>query len=494
MAAQHAGSWHEDERIGTDVLKSVRSRAEGGPRPEDAERSEIGGTDRTFRTAPGPIALRKPASIARPTGSGDAERECPVADGHADDQRPGRGEDGGMQGSVPSSGSGAEPTIRPAFEAAFAFIQKRSRPSLSSRGTGAAGGIDEGHRASPNGWRPRSQRSGGERNDKTARQIVSVGNLLLRLLEERDVRHPGDIAQSDLVAYWELLGDLSVNYGKSPKDMRRSLPELRAIGAAKPNERGMSAGTVNRHLTQIKTLLTTLGTLGHDVSDDLDPAALREHDPRQKIDRRKPFTLAQMRAVFGHPYYTNGPLASDADDAVRNLVVGRCHDAIYWSFPLAYYTGARRNEFAALAVEDVLENGTVGIRGSTNEAHADLIERYGDGYVGPLLHIHRSEFGAVKTDPSVRAVPLHESPSGNVAGSVRTVASVARIVAKPRRCAASPAFSASRIDESALPVFRRRVPGRALRRPNLQDPRARKPISGGSEAIAATSARSTSTN
>ena len=36
------------------------------------------------------------------------------------------------------------------------------------------------------------------------------------------------------------------------------------------------------------------------------------------------------------------------------------------------------------------------------------------------------------------------------------------IVAEPCRCAASPAFGASRIDEIASPVLLRRVPGRAL--------------------------------
>lgn len=79
------------------------------------------------------------------------------------------------------------------------------------------------------------------------------------MLWEENVLQLEALEQRHFAQLMGLLAEVATSYGKSPKDEARSTRELRAIGAAKPPaERGVKAGTLNRHLTFLGQLLVYL--------------------------------------------------------------------------------------------------------------------------------------------------------------------------------------------------------------------------------------------
>lgn len=378
-AHRHDARWSEDRGFGEDVL-TTRLRAEPAAPTIRASTTGVAPPSPDSSSAP---HLQPPKSA---NTSAAALRN------------------GGTTSTPPkaTAKTKTEPAIGEAVGRAVDLIQKRDAPSSVATPHEKTPRVGKG--------KPGHQTASKKKDAKTAktiRQVRSVGQLFVRLMEERGVGSPSSISQADVAAYWALLKDLPVSYGKSPKDADRSLHELRARGANEPGARGLAAGTINRHLTQLAGLLSAMRALGFGVSEKLDLKILRETDPRHAVDRRRAFSLSQVRAIFSHAYYTGEDVRDDAPKKVRHLVETKRHDGIFWSFLIAYYTGARREEIAALAVEDVLSDGTVGIAESSEDRHRDVVERFGDDYGEPLLHLCRNEFGRVKTDQSVRVLPIH---------------------------------------------------------------------------------------
>src|SRR5208283_5241384 len=92
---------------------------------------------------------------------------------------------------------------------------------------------------------------------KTQRQARQIYALLARLLHEKGVHEIREIRQAHFAELEDLLRCVAKSYGKSPLDRDRSTTELRAIGLSKPrSERGVTAETLNRHLTFLGQLLT----------------------------------------------------------------------------------------------------------------------------------------------------------------------------------------------------------------------------------------------
>jgi integrase len=150
-----------------------------------------------------------------------------------------------------------------------------------------------------------------------------------------------------------LLGEVATSYGKSPKDETRSTRELRAIGAAKPPaERGIKAGTVNRHLTFLGQLFVYLTGQGFKLDRDIDVTLLRAKTCNARgRGKRARFSGDELSAIFGLPCFT-GCAGWNGEDPFKpgpRLF----HRALYFATILLYYTGARREEICGLMVDDV---------------------------------------------------------------------------------------------------------------------------------------------
>ena len=111
----------------------------------------------------------------------------------------------------------------------------------------------------------------------------------------------------------------------------------------------------------------------------IDWSAFVEADRRMKRDKRNAFTTAELETLFRGAVWTGG------GSKLRRLTPGThvWQDCAYWVPILLAYTGARREEVAKARVGDI--------------ARMDGIW---------VLRIRATETGRVKTESSVRDVPL----------------------------------------------------------------------------------------
>jgi integrase len=188
---------------------------------------------------------------------------------------------------------------------------------------------------------------------KTRKQARQISRLFGKLLWEQNVVRLETLEQRHFAQLVGLLSEVATSYGKSPKDDARSTRELRAIGAAKPpNERGVEAGTLNRHLTFLGQLLVYLRGQGFKLDRDIDVTLLRAKTRNVRgRDKRALFSGDELSKIFNLPCFTGcaGWRGEDAFTPGPNVF----HRGLYFGTILLYYTGARREEICGLMVDDV---------------------------------------------------------------------------------------------------------------------------------------------
>jgi integrase len=208
-------------------------------------------------------------------------------------------------------------------------------------------------------------RRGKKWSDHTRKQVKGIGRLLAKVAGSNEV---ASIKPFHISRYRDVLDQLSKKYGKSPADAYRSLDELIAIGAkADKDERGLSAGTINRHLTQLGALVAVLASFDIDLAPSKGMNTLRIEDEDAEDLKRDQFTDDQVRAIFsGAPW--NGVAVAPEDEG------------FYWLTILAAYTGARPNELVWLQRQDVdIDQKVIFIRPNssrrlkTKESKRDII-------------------------------------------------------------------------------------------------------------------------
>lgn len=226
---------------------------------------------------------------------------------------------------------------------------------------------------------------------KAQRQALQISTLFAKILIENGVVDLADVRQKHFAALDDLFGALAKSYGKSSKDDERSLIELRAIGAAKPAaERGLEAGTVNRHITFLGQVLTYIKSRGNQLDRDIDLSLLRRKSKTRARNKRSILNKDDMGAIFHLACF----VGCAGWEGAASMTPGQhvFHRALHFVPMLLYYTGARREEICGLSVDDV---------------------NWVDAKVGRnIMRIHYisvrpNDIRRVKNEQSIRLIVLH---------------------------------------------------------------------------------------
>ncbi len=150
-------------------------------------------------------------------------------------------------------------------------------------------------------------------------------------------------------------------------------------------ERGLAAKTINERVVKIRSVFRVAAGR-HVVPENpaLNTLGVREATAEKRRKRRFPFSPSDLRTFFGSEVFTK-----------HQRSIGQLGEATYWVPVIMYYTGARPEEVAGLALDDVLEVPGAGwaIR---------ITDHYGDE-ADDVPGVHRR---TLKNAPSRRMVPV----------------------------------------------------------------------------------------
>ncbi len=227
-------------------------------------------------------------------------------------------------------------------------------------------------------------------DDDTARDARALVRMFKAVLEEHGVEHTGQITQYHLGELRQHFNAIPVRWGQSARTRTMSAPELRAEGrklqeqAEKDGKKaavGLSAGTIRKHFGNLNHFLKHVRGHGFELNDwTFD--GLRPKKPKADAIRKqqhKP-TPEEIQPIFASPVFTGS-----RDDRRGRGKPGPdvFHDAAYFLPIMFSYLGARRREFAGLALDDIAED---------------------DG--GLVLILRTNKFRRLKTEQSERLLPL----------------------------------------------------------------------------------------
>jgi integrase len=178
-----------------------------------------------------------------------------------------------------------------------------------------------------------------------------------------------------------LENELPVHYWKSRAQKDLTFPELLDVTRNKPkNAIGLAPPTIERHLTNIKSIIEFANSEGNKVSFKPRTVDLIPKDKRTDTEKRAVFTFEAVSTVFQHHLWA-GCKGRHRRHTKGDIIIKDHH---YWTNLLLAYTGARRSEIAGLLVEDVSnENGI------------------------PFVYIRENHLRSLKTSFSKRRIPLH---------------------------------------------------------------------------------------
>jgi len=237
----------------------------------------------------------------------------------------------------------------------------------------------------------------GHWDQKTQRQARSVSNLFVKfMIEDQQVVDLNLLRQAHVGKFVDLLFfEIYKHYGKSVRDEHLTIAQLREKGReldknkkeGEKSKRGLSSGTVNRHLTFLGQIFDYASARGLENLDKIDLSKLRTKSNQKKRgrDERPKLPIESALAIYCTPPFNN---CAGWDDLGKPGLPGArqiFHCALYFVPILIYYTGCRREELCGLMVDDVIvDNGDI-----------------------PYLHIAKNERRRIKNAQSQRNVPLH---------------------------------------------------------------------------------------
>jgi integrase len=148
-----------------------------------------------------------------------------------------------------------------------------------------------------------------------------------------------------------------------------------------PDKVGRQGSTLNRHLTQLKSVIEYIETSGKSVGDYKGVQKLRAKVVTRARDARAIFTPENVRGIFTREPWTG------CESEKNRLHPGSAiiHDALYWVPLLAKATLGRREELCGLDVDDVGEFEGI-----------------------PFILLEYSEHRPLKNQQSIRRIPLIE--------------------------------------------------------------------------------------
>ncbi|CAM8662302.1 Integrase, catalytic domain containing protein [Comamonadaceae bacterium] len=128
-------------------------------------------------------------------------------------------------------------------------------------------------------------------------------------------------------------------------------PELMRKFVDRMAGRGLQVVTLNERLAKLKSLFKVLkgkGVVTHNPAADT--LGLKENSFKKRKSKRQPFDQDDLTNIFSSCVFNDQQLRSQ----------GQSQEATYWIPVMMYYTGARTEEIAGLALDDVLHDAKHG--------------------------------------------------------------------------------------------------------------------------------------
>lgn len=128
-------------------------------------------------------------------------------------------------------------------------------------------------------------------------------------------------------------------------------PELMRLFVDKMSVRRLAVVTLNERLAKVKALFKVLkgkGVMSHNPAADT--LGLKENSYVKRRDKRQPFDQDDLTNIFSSCIFNEKQLRSR----------GQSKEGSYWIPILMYYTGARTEEIAGLALSDVVQDPKYG--------------------------------------------------------------------------------------------------------------------------------------
>lgn len=186
-------------------------------------------------------------------------------------------------------------------------------------------------------------------------------NALRRFAETKGVTLPGNITPVLMTAFSQSMG-----------------------------AQGLAVGTINERITKLRSIFKiALGRHLITSNPAADTLGFGEASSEKRRKRRLPFDSKDLNKLFGSPVYLQHKRSR-----------GQSGEATYWIPLLMFYTGARPEELAGLALSDLIQDPELGW-------HLNLIDRYSDDdcdlFDDGVPNSHRR---TLKNAPSTRHIPV----------------------------------------------------------------------------------------
>lgn len=223
-------------------------------------------------------------------------------------------------------------------------------------------------------WKAGSPAKGGKK--PTLSSVREAERVVRFFTQWHGDLHLGDITKEKARDFRNALASMPTRLKGAQR--RMTFRQLVESGKKADNDI-IHAATVNKYLNLIAGLITNTERDGYmdRVAGFTNPFSKLQItvDKRNDPNRRKPFTEADLKAVFSSPVYSSG---------LRPI--GGRGEAAYWLPLISLLTGARLNEIAQLRVNDIRQDPESGIW---------------------VVDIDTDGDRSVKTVSSRRLVPLH---------------------------------------------------------------------------------------
>ncbi|MGH0214155.1 tyrosine-type recombinase/integrase [Sinorhizobium meliloti] len=226
----------------------------------------------------------------------------------------------------------------------------------------------------------------------TARDARALVRMFKLVLEAEGVEHTGQITQYHIGELRKFFNIVPTRWGQSARMRTMSALELRAEGkklqdqAEKEGSKalvGLSAATIRKHFGNLNHFLKHVRGHGFEISEwtfeGLRPKKPKLGSIRKQQHKPKP---EEIVPIFSSPIYT-GSLNDRRGRGKPGPHI--FHDAAYFLPIMFTYLGARRSEFAGLALNDIAEDDN-----------------------GLVIILRTNKLRRLKTEQSERVLPLPE--------------------------------------------------------------------------------------
>lgn len=183
---------------------------------------------------------------------------------------------------------------------------------------------------------------------KTNNQDGQTVKLVIGLLGDRQL---DDYETRELASFQTTLMRLPARYAKAAKYRGLSLPEIITASEKSPNEKRLSAKTINRHCGVLRSVCQWAKKHG-DASDGTKADGLWMDPEEKDASKIRPmFEREDLQKLFSSPAFTG--CASEASRWKPGKLMVR--DANYWVPLLGLYAGLRLEEACQLLADDIRE-------------------------------------------------------------------------------------------------------------------------------------------